>query len=217
MNCDCSVTATFWSGKTQVSVLHANFISCRVSFVLRCFYKSYSCRLCRGENGKPFCLAELWPCTTSNPPFWGFWAKTSNLPTLWSFLLDGLRRQIYKACYWSFGFIEISSSTPTTRSKIQKKNFFGFTHASSKNHFRSTEDHTFYCSIMTADDIIKYVGGRTQTRQAKWAVFKILGFDCKRFLPLSPPLPRSVTCAIFARCLTLVPRSLLLNRTETLA
>ena len=56
MNCDCSVTATFWSGKTQVSVLHANFISCRVSFVLRCFYKSYSCRLCRGENGKPFCL-----------------------------------------------------------------------------------------------------------------------------------------------------------------
>ena len=40
MNCDCSVTATFRSGKTQVSVLHANFISCRVSFVLRCFYKS---------------------------------------------------------------------------------------------------------------------------------------------------------------------------------
>ena len=36
-------------------------ISCRVSFhfVLRCFYKSYSSFLCRGENGKTFCLAEL--------------------------------------------------------------------------------------------------------------------------------------------------------------
>ena len=33
----------------------------------------------------------------------------------------------------------------------------------------------------------------------------------------SPPPPRSFTHAIFARSLTLVPRSLLLNRTETLA
>ena len=70
---------------------------------------------------------------------------------------------------------------------------------SSKNHFHATEDHTFYWPIMTADDIIKYVGGRTQTWQAKWAVFKILGFDCKRFLPFSAPLPRSFACAFFAR------------------
>ena len=33
----------------------------------------------------------------------------------------------------------------------------------------------------------------------------------------SPPPPRSFTYAIFARSLTIVPRSLLLNRTETLA
>ena len=33
----------------------------------------------------------------------------------------------------------------------------------------------------------------------------------------SPPPPRSFTNAVFARSLTLVPRSLLLNRTETLA
>ena len=187
-----------------------------VSFVLRCFYKSNSCCLCRDENGKRFCLAELWPCTTSNPTFWGFELKlqTFNLVVL---PFRRIKKTNLQSLHWPFGFIEISSFTPSTRSKIQKKNFFGFTHASSKNHFRSTEDHTFYWSIMTADDIIKYVGGRTQTWQAKWAVFKILGFDCKRFLPLSPPLPRSFTCAIFARCLTLVPRSLLLNRTETLA
>ena len=47
-------------------VLHTNFISCRVGFVLRCFYKSTLVKstlvcLCSGENGKPFCLAELWP------------------------------------------------------------------------------------------------------------------------------------------------------------
>ena len=33
----------------------------------------------------------------------------------------------------------------------------------------------------------------------------------------SPPPPRSFTCAIFRRSLTVVPRSFLLNRTETLA
>ena len=37
-------------------------ISCRVSLVLRCFYKSYYSHLCRGENGETFSLAELWPC-----------------------------------------------------------------------------------------------------------------------------------------------------------
>ena len=33
----------------------------------------------------------------------------------------------------------------------------------------------------------------------------------------SPPLPALLLAPFFARCLTLVPRSLLLNRTETLA
>ena len=39
--------------------------------------------------------------------------------------------------------------------KIQTKNYFGFKHASSKVHFRSTGGQTFYWSIMTADDSIK--------------------------------------------------------------
>ena len=47
-------------GEGEGKDLHcdANSISCRVSFVLRCFYKS-SLVVCRGENCKPFCLAEL--------------------------------------------------------------------------------------------------------------------------------------------------------------
>ena len=53
------------------------------------------------------------------------------------------------------------------------------------------------------------------TRQAMWVVFKIEGFVCKRFLPFFPP-PRSFTYAIFPAVFDF-PRSLLLNRTETLA
>ena len=103
----------------------------------------------------------------------------------------------------------------------------GFTYASSEVHFRSTESQTFYRSIMTADDSIKYrcansgmtgqVVASPQTsfgvrlsrthfsppwgrnecvtnepqrtsarRLAKWVIFKIPGFVCKRFLPFFP-------------------------------
>ena len=42
----CNYIATLWSGKTMVSVLHANLISCRVGFVLSSFCKSnFSCSL----------------------------------------------------------------------------------------------------------------------------------------------------------------------------
>ena len=45
-----------------------------------------------------------------------------------------------------------------------------------------------------------------------------VGFVCKRFLPFFPhPLPALVLTPFFAQSLNLVPRSLLLNRTETLA
>ena len=94
----------------------ANFISCRVTLVLRCFYKS-SLVVCRGENGKPFCLAELWPCTNTRRrskildlnachilPLQiqlsgGLELTLQNFTHPFrSFLLDGLRRQMYKAC-----------------------------------------------------------------------------------------------------------------------
>ena len=44
--------------------------------------------------------------------------------------------------------------------------------------------------------IASNVGAWTQAWQAKWAVFKILGFVCKRFLLFFPTPPRSFTCAI---------------------
>ena len=84
--------------------------------------------------------------------------------------------------------------------------------------FRSTKANYFIgqlWQLLTASN----VGACTQAWQAKWAVFKILGFVCKRFLPFFHPHPLSALLLVplFARSLTLIPRSLFLNRTETLA
>ena len=78
---------------------------------------------------------------------------------------------------WSFGFIE---SSPLTRSM---KNSFGFAHASSfPLHWGQLYFIGRLWQLLTASN----VGARTQAWQAKWAVFKILGFVCKRFLPFFP-------------------------------
>ena len=54
--------------------------------------------------------------------------------------------------------------------------------------------------------------------QTKWAVFKIPGVCLQAFLSFLPhPLPALLLAPFFAWSLTLVPRSLLLNRRETLA
>ena len=94
LDCKSIFFDLFWA---KVALFYCHFlISCRVSFVLRSFYKGYSSFLCRGENCKTFCLAELWTCINmrrgskyftwmfvtfypSNPTFWKFWAKTSKL------------------------------------------------------------------------------------------------------------------------------------------
>ena len=160
-------------------VLHANFISCGVSFVLRCFYKS-----------------TLLVCAV---------ARTVSRSVWLSFDL-----------HWSLGFIGISPLTPSTRSKIQKKLFWFHTRAS-KVHFRSMERQTFCWPIMIADDSIKcrcvnsgmtgQVGG-----------FQIRGVCLQAFPSFLPhPLPALLLAPFFARSLTLVSRSLLLNLTETLA
>ena len=92
----------------------------------------------------------------------------------------------------------------------------GFTYASSEVHFRSTESQTFYRSIMTADNSIKCrCANSGMTGQV--GGFKIPGFACKRFLPFFPTPSTLFYLRHFSRSLTLVPRSLLLNRTETLA
>ena len=54
--------------------------------------------------------------------------------------------------------------------------------------------------LMTASN----VGAWTQAWQAKWAVFKIPGFVCKRFFPffptLSPFFACAICCAVFDSC-----------------
>ena len=52
---------SLWLSQYYWLVLHANFISCRVIFVLRCFYKSTPVVCAVARNGKPYCLDELWP------------------------------------------------------------------------------------------------------------------------------------------------------------
>ena len=119
--------------------------------------------LCRGEDGKPFCLAELWPWrntpshfTTSNPTFWSFWAKLQNF-TLAVLPFRRIKRTNVQSLHWSFGFIEIFTINAVHAFQNTQKTYFGFTHASCKDHFGSSEGLAFYWSVMTADsDTIKY-------------------------------------------------------------
>ena len=88
---------------------------------------------------------------------------------------NGLKRQMYKACIDLSGLLRFHAVYAFQNTK---QKYFGFTHASSKVHFRSTEGQTFYWSIMTADDSIKCrCANLGITGQV--AVFKILGFVCK--------------------------------------
>ena len=93
----------------------------------------------------------------------------------------------------------------------------GFTYASSEVHFRSTESQTFYRSIMTADDSSKCrYANSGMTGQV--GGFQNPGVCLQAFPSFIPhPLPALLLASFFARSLTLVPRSWLLNRTETLA
>ena len=94
----------------------------------------------------------------------------------------------------------------------------GFTYAFSGVHFRSNESQTFHRSIMTADDSIKCrCANSGMTGQV--GGFQNPGVCLQAFPSLvsSPPLLALLLAPFFARSLTLVSRSLFLNRTETLA
>ena len=97
------------------------------------------------------------------------------------------------------------------------KNYFGFTHASSSSSFPLHESQLFYWSIMTAVDSIKCRCAHSgMTGQ-------VGGFQnpgvCLQAFPSFLPHPSQLFYLrqFFARSLTLVPRSLFLHRTETLA
>ena len=93
----------------------------------------------------------------------------------------------------------------------------GFTYASSEVHFRSTESQTFYRSIMTADDSIKCrCANSGMTGQVDG--FQNRGVCLQAFPSFLPnPLPALLLAPFSPLSLTLVPRSFLLNRKETLA
>ena len=107
---------------------------------------------------------------------------------------------------YSFGFIE---SSPLTRSM---KNYFGFIHASS---FPLHESQLFYWSIMTAVDSIKCRCAHSgMTGQV--GGFQNSGV-CRQAFPSFLPHPSPLFYLRHFSLLTLVPRSLFLHRTETLA
>ena len=111
--------------------------------------------------------------------------------------------------HWSFGFIEISSLMLSTCSKIQKS-YLHFTHAPLSSflllgrtnillvNYESWWQHQMLLSELRHDS----PSGRFS---------KSRGLSARVSFLSSPPL------ALFARSLILVPRSLLLNGTETLA
>ena len=146
--------------------------------------------------------------------FKGCWILSDGY--LQTVLLDGLKRQMSKACIDRSDSLTFQHKRRPCVTKY-KKIYFRFTYASSEVHFRSTESQTFYWSIMTADDSIK----------CRWAnsgmTGQVGGFQnpgvCLQAFPsfLPHPLPALLLTPFFVQSLTLVPRSLLLNRTETLA
>ena len=140
--------------------------------------------LCCGENSKPFCPAELWPCTKYPPRG----SKILDLNVLVTFyhLKSNFLEVSLNPCSL-FWFIEIFPFLPSTC--CFRRNFVLVPHMSLQVHFHYTEDQTFLLvnlrQLMTASN----VGPCTQAWKAKWAVFKITGFACKHFLLSSLPNP----------------------------
>ena len=130
-------------------------------------------------------------------------------------LLDGLKIQMSKACIDCSGSM-IFQHKRRPRVTKYKKYILGSHTCPLKFIFAPLKAKHFIgqlWQLMTASN----VGARTQAWQAKWAVFKIPGFVCKRFLPFFPTPSPHFYLRHFSRGLSLIPRSLLLNFTEMLA
>ena len=122
----------------------------------------------------------------SNPTF-RFEQKLQNF-TLVVVPFRRIKRTNEQSLHWSFGFIEISPLAPSTQSKIQKITLIILVSHTRPLKFISAPRKAKHFigqwirQLMTASN----VSARTQAWQAKWAVFKIQGFVCKRFLPFLP-------------------------------
>ena len=122
--------------------------------------QEHSSCLCRGENGKPFCLAELWPALI--------------VRIHWDFTINA----VHAFQNTEKKIILVSQTRPLKFISAPRK----------AKHFIGQ-----LWQLMTASN----VGAWTQAWQAKWAVFKIEGFVCKRFLPFFPTPTCSFTCTSF--------------------
>ena len=94
--------------------------------------------------------------------------------------------------HWSFGFIEDFTINAVQAFQNTKKKIFGFHTRASKVHYRSSEGQTFYWSIITADDSIKFRHEKPSGRFSKSR-----GLSASVSFLSSPPPPRCFTCAIF--------------------
>ena len=114
--------------------------------------------------------------------------------------------------HWSFGFIEDFTINAVQAFQNTKKKYLGFTHAPLKFITAPRKDKHFIgqsSQLMTASNsgMTSQVGG-----------FQNQGVCLQAFPSFLPhPLPALLLAPFFPRSFTLLPRSLLENRTETLA
>ena len=160
--------------------------------------QGHSSCLCRGDC-KPFCPAELWPCTNTRRRSKILGLNACHILPLQIQLSGGFVlklqhftlavlpfRQMYKAC------IDRSDSLRFPKSKkkiilVSQMRPLKFISAPRKaKHFIGQ-----LWQLMTASNI----GALSEAWQAKWAVFKIPRSVCKRFLPFFlTPSPLSYLC-----------------------
>ena len=148
----------------MVSVLHVNFISCQVGFVLSCLYKSnYSC---------------------SVP-----WREWLAILSTWAFTLyKHLRRM-----HWLFRFIEISPVLPCLCcfQKNRKKFYFGSTHFIEKSlllHVRPNILVGNLWQLMTASKLMVVCAPRHNRLRGQFS--KSQGLSASVSLPFFPsPYP----------------------------
>ena len=178
-------------------------------FGFRYLYKSNSSCLCHCENSKPFCLAKSWPCTKTRRGSkildvnvchilllqvqlsGGFVLKLQNF-ILAVLPLRRIKKTKVQSLHWSFGFIEISTLTPSMRSKIQKTiHYFGF-------HTRVVSTPPIILLVnfdswwQNQMSLFEFRHDRPSGRFSKsWGLSTSVSFLS------SPPPPRSFTCAIF--------------------
>ena len=145
-----------------------------------------------------------------------FWGMLNSPQMVIYRLLDRLKIQMSKACIdrsdsWIF---QHKRRPPVTK---YKKYILGSHTRPPKFIFAPLKAKHFIgqlWQLMTTSN----VGARTQAWQAKWVVFKIPGFVCKRFLPLFPTPSPLFSLYHFSRGLWLSFLVLCsLHRTETLS